>query len=916
MEATGPPAKMAANRDDLTPMMSQYFELCSEFEDSLVLFQVGDFYEAFCEAAETAARILEITLTKREDSTGTYPMAGIPIDNAATYVETLLQSGYRVAIADQVQDPSEASGVVDRAVTRVVTPGTVLDSELLDAGTNNYLACLTTTINENTNTNTDETAVAFLDISTGEFRVTSDERTVVQDELDRFGPAEVITGSAIGDDFDVNGMHTSFRDDAFERETARDRVAAYVPNPSAVLDSTAEIRACGALLAYAEYTQGVDTGGLEYISRIARYVPEEAMRLDATALRSLEVFENREGGDEHTLMGVLDETSCTLGRRNLTHWLRRPLVDRTAIEKRHDAVEAFVERSLVREEARDLLRDVYDIERLITRVSRGRANARDLRSLKDTLDVIPELKDALADVGCDPLRERHEALDDLADVRRLIDQAVQSEPPIEVTEGDVIRDGYDASLDELRATERDGREWVADLEASERERTGIDSLKVGYNEVHGYYIEVTNPNLDRVPENYTRRQTLKNSERFYTPDLKQREDEILGAAERADEREYQLFTDVREEVAAESERVQRVASVLADLDVFATLAHVATERDYVRPTFDSDCGTVTTENGNGIRIDSGRHPVVETTEETFVPNDADLSNTLAIITGPNMSGKSTYMRQIALIVLLAQMGSFVPASEARLPVIDQIFTRVGASDDIAGGRSTFMREMSELSDILHNATEHSLVLLDEVGRGTSTTDGRAIAWAVTEFIHDAVGATTLFATHYHELTDIADDLTNVTNLHFTVDRSGDEMTFLHSVVGGASSASYGVDVARLAGVPTPVIERSRTLLDSDLSNAGSGRDESDALDKNEQANGNGHRSIDSNGSSSTGSTRQNGHAYSADTGKSNIESTDDTDSSFDIERAVQDLSIVDMTPLEALQTLNGLQQRIDDSHKT
>jgi DNA mismatch repair protein MutS len=894
MQGTGPPAKMAANRDDLTPMMSQYFEICTEFEDSLVLFQVGDFYEAFCETAEIAARTLEITLTKREDSSGTYPMAGIPIDNAASYVETLLQAGYRVAIADQVQDPSEASGVVDRAVTRVVTPGTVLDDELLDAGTNNYLACLTSP-------DTDGNAVAFLDISTGEFRVTSAERTVVQDEIDRLAPAEVITGSAV-DDFDVSGMHTPISEDAFALDTARDCVAAYVSNPTAVLDSSAEIRACGALLAYAEYTQGVDAGGLDYISRITRYVPQEAMRLDATALRSLEVFENREGGDEHTLLGVLDETSCTLGRRNLTHWLRRPLVDQSAIEKRHNAVGEFVEQSLIREETRDLLRDVYDIERLITRVSRGRANARDLRSLKDTLDVIPELKEALADVECVPLRERHDALDDLADVRKLIDSAIQSEPPIEVTEGGVIQEGYDDTLDELRTTERDGRKWVADLEASERERTGIDSLKVGYNEVHGYYIEVTNPNLDRVPEDYTRRQTLKNSERFYTPDLKQREDEILGAAERADEREYQLFTSVRDEVATEAERVQQVASVLADLDVLATLAHVATERDYVRPTFDSD------RTGNGIRIDSGRHPVVETTEETFVPNDADLTDErLAVITGPNMSGKSTYMRQIALIVLLAQTGSFVPANEAQLPIIDRIFTRVGASDDIAGGRSTFMREMAELSDILHNATERSLVLLDEVGRGTSTTDGRAIAWAVTEFIHDAIGATTLFATHYHELTGIASDLPDVTNLHFTVDRSGEEMTFLHTVVDGASSASYGVDVAQLAGVPAPVIERSRTLLDAE-------RDAWDESDTQEQINGNGHQPINNNESSAALPTRQNGHGERETEQEMNQQETDrtDTDQSFDMKAAVRDLSIVDMTPLEALRTLNDFQQRIDD----
>lgn len=877
MQGTGQPTKMAANRDELTPMMSQYLDICTEFDDSLVLFQVGDFYETFCEAAEISSRILEITLTKREDSSGTYPMAGIPIDNAASYIETLLDAGYRVAIADQVQDPSETSGVVDRAVTRVVTPGTVLDDELLAAGTNNYLSCLTSGEGDD--------AVSFLDISTGEFRVTSGDAVVVQDELDRLAPSEVIIGPGVETEFSVDGMQTSFRERAFDLDTARERVASYVPNPSTVFDSTTELRACGALLAYAEYTQGVDTGGLEYISRITRYAPQESMRLDATALRSLEIFENRDGGDEHTLLGVIDETSCALGRRTLTHWLRRPLVDRTAIERRHDAVEEFIDRSLVREEARELLRDVYDIERLITRVSRGRANARDLRSLKDTLDVVPELKDALAVVECAPLAERCERLDELGDVRGLIDRAIQTEPPIEVTEGGVIQEGYDDDLDALRATERDGREWVADLEATERKRTGIDSLKVGYNEVHGYYIEVTNPNLDRVPDDYTRRQTLKNSERFYTPDLKRREDEILGAAERADEREYQIFTDVREEVAAEAERVQQVASVLSELDVLAALAHVGTERDYARPAFCDD----------GIHIDAGRHPVVETQTE-FVPNDTDLSDErLAVITGPNMSGKSTYMRQTALIVLLAQIGSFVPANAAKLPVVDHLFTRVGASDDIAGGRSTFMREMTELSDILHNASEDSLVLLDEVGRGTSTADGRAIAWAVTEFIHDEIGAITLFATHYHELTGVADDRSDVTNLHFTIDRSNGEMTFLHTVVEGPSSASYGVDVARLAGVPTPVIERSRALLDTGIPSA-------DAPDERT----NGHRRIDSDSSTSTSTSTSSSAAVSMN------EDGCASDFLLDLEASIQDLSIADMTPLEALTTLNDIQQRIDD----
>ncbi|MFC5972280.1 DNA mismatch repair protein MutS [Halomarina salina] len=947
MEATGPPAKMVDRREELTPMLSQYFDLTQEYDDALVLFQVGDFYELFCEAAEAAARTLEITLTKREDSTGTYPMAGVPIDNVAPYVETLLDAGYRVAIADQVQDPSEATGVVERAVTQVVTPGTVVDEELLGAG-NTYVASVVREADRSEASNRagsgttreatdaddpdhrERFAVAFVDVSTGEFRVTSGPRDVVQDELDRLAPAEVVTArgefdrdspddaSTDGNDddaphgFDVRGMHTPFRASAFDGDDARETLSGYVPTPDALFERPAELQAAGGLLAYAEYTQGVDSGGLEYISRVQRYDPREGMRVDATALRSLEVFENREGGDAHTLLGVLDTTSCALGRRELTHWLRRPLLDRERIAARQDAVEELADRAFAREEARDLLRDVYDIERLVTRVSRGRANARDLRALKDTLDVIPELKAALGDCECDPLRERREALDELADVRGLVGRAIVEEPPIEVTEGGVIADGYDDDLDDLRAAEREGREWVADLEAGERERTGIDSLKVGYNEVHGYYIEVTNPNLDRVPDDYTRRQTLKNSERFYTPELKQREDEILGASERADTREYHLFTEVRDEVAAEAERVQRVASVLAELDVLCTLADVAVDRNYVRPAFGEE----------GIHVEGGRHPVVETTEPRFVPNDADLrERNVAVITGPNMSGKSTYMRQIALVQLLAQVGSFVPADRARLPVVDRIFTRVGASDDIAGGASTFMREMRELTSILHDATEDSLVLLDEVGRGTSTADGRAIAWAVTEFLHDEVGATTLFATHYHELTRIAESRERIRNFHFTIDRSGDEVTFLHSVVEGASEASYGVEVAQLAGVPGTVIDRSRDLIDDGLpGDAGSTRTTESP-------------SAATNDATAEPAARTNGygeHTDSHTTRSDDLSSgTDDRQITLDeptageavadepsaaggstLEAEIRDLNIASMTPLEALTWLHERQREV------
>ncbi|WP_254535835.1 DNA mismatch repair protein MutS [Halomarina litorea] len=889
MEATGPPAKMAERREELTPMLSQYFALTEEYDDALVLFQVGDFYELFCDAAEAAARICEITLTKREDSTGTYPMAGVPIDNAAPYVETLLDAGYRVAIADQVQDPEEASGLVDRAVTRVVTPGTVVEDELLGAG-NTYVAGLIRGSGDGDTVGEagagERWAVAFVDVSTGEFRVTSGDVPTIQDELDRFAPAELVTAPGCDHGFDVEGMYTPFREAAFESAAARERLGGYVPAPDAVVETDAELRAAGGLLAYAEYTQGVDSGGLEYISRIARYDPREGMGLDATALRSLEVFENREGDDDHTLLGVLDETSCALGRRELTHWLRRPLLDRERIERRLDAVEELARRSLVREEARDLLKDVYDVERLVTRVSRGRANARDLRALKSTLDVVPELRETLADCESRPLRRRREALDELADVRGLVGRAITDDPPIEVTEGGVIREGFDDQLDDLRATEREGREWVADLEARERERTGIDSLKVGYNEVHGYYIEVTNPNLDRVPDDYTRRQTLKNSERFYTPDLKAREDEILGAAERADTREYQLFTEVRDDVAREAERVQAVAAVLAELDVLCTLAGVAVERDYVRPELGS----------GGVHVKAGRHPVVETTEETFVPNDADLrERPFAVITGPNMSGKSTYMRQVALIQVLAQVGSFVPADRARLPLVDRVFTRVGASDDIAGGASTFMREMTELTEILHNATEDSLVLLDEVGRGTSTADGRSIAWAVSEFLHDEVGATTLFATHYHELTRIAEGRPGIQNLHFTIAREGTDVTFLHTVVEGASEASYGVEVARLAGVPTSVIERSRHLLESGLPGE-AGAHPDPAADRS-----NGHRD-DADGART---------ATAAGSDSEPTPTAGDSGKPTDLEVALRELNIANMTPVEALTWLHERQRGLE-----
>ncbi|ELY56963.1 DNA mismatch repair protein MutS [Natronococcus jeotgali DSM 18795] len=815
---------MAEKRDELTPMMRQYHDLCARYDDALVLFQVGDFYETFCGAAERTARLLEVTLTSREDSTGEYPMTGIPVDNAESYVEELLEAGYRIAVADQIEEPGESPGVVERAVTRVITPGTLTEDELLAGDDNNFVAALAR--GDGDGGSADELAVALLDVSTGDFLATSSSsREAIADEVSRFAPSEAVVGPDASDDLlPEDCMVTPFDPDAFALERATKTVSGYFGEPDALLAADAEVRACGALLEYAEYARGgaesdVDEDAdateregphLEYLTHLTRYDPREYLLLDAVALRSLELFEPRavRAREDATLIDVLDETASALGGRALRDWLRRPLLEPERIEARLDAVEELTGAVRRREQLHELLRDVYDLERLIGRISRERANARDLRSLRDTLAVVPEIRDRLADADCARLRELREELDPLADVRELIDDAVVADPPIEITEGGIVAEGYDADLDELRGTARDGKQWIDDLEARERERTGIDSLKVGYNSVHGYYIEVTNPNLEAVPEDYQRRQTLKNSERFVTPELKEREDEIVGAEERADELEYELFCEVRSAVADEVERVQALADALATVDALVSLATVAAQYDYCRPEIrDRDADLE-------IDIEGGRHPVVERTQESFVPNGASLSpdRRLAVITGPNMSGKSTYMRQVAQIVLLAQVGSFVPAESARISPVDRIFTRVGASDDIAGGRSTFMVEMDELATILREADERSLVLLDEVGRGTSTADGLAIARAITEHLHDEVGAPTLFATHHHPLTELAEALPAAFTLHFQVEQREGEVVFHHEIAPGAATGSYGVEVATAAGVPEDVVERSRELV--------------------------------------------------------------------------------------------------------
>ena len=893
---TGLPPTMADRKDEVTPMLGQYVECCEQHSDALVLFQVGDFYEAFCEAAEEVARVCEVTLTQREDSTGEYPMAGIPIDNAASYLEALVEADYRVALADQVEDAEAASGLVDRAVTRVITPGTVVEDALLAAGSTTYVASVV----ERTTADGDRDGygIAAVDASTGEcFVTTVPTRGDVREELDRVQPNELL----VADDTptvapDGDWMESAVDAELFDSTAANDRLTEYVADPDRRLDNDAEQRACGAVLAYAEYTQG-DDGPLEYVSRIRRHDQRDQLRLDAAALRSLELFDNRGPGSGETVFDVLDETASALGRRCLDRWLRRPLVDRAAIEDRLDAVEALVGDGVVRSDLSDLLAEAYALERLAGRVSRERANARDLRALHATLSIVPDLKEHIADIPA--LSDHHDRLDELRDVATLIDEAISPEPPMELTEGGVIKQSFDDELTDLRTTEQQGREWVADLEAAERRRTGIDSLSVGHNQVHGYYIEVTNPNLDQVPDDYTRRQTLKNAERFYTPELKEREDEIFGAAERADSLEYDLFCEVRETVAAETDRIQALATVIAELDALCSLATAAAENDYVRPNVQA-----ASDDGR-IAIHGGRHPVVETTQAEFVPNDTDLTGgDVAIITGPNMSGKSTYMRQVALICLLAQTGSFVPAEAATLPILDRIFTRVGASDDIAGGQSTFMREMSELTEILHDATDRSLVLLDEVGRGTSTADGLAIAQATTEFIHDELDATTLFATHYHGLTDLADEREGVHNLHFAATRDGDDVTFLHRVAPGASSASYGIEVARMAGVPTPVVDRARDVVATTTGDDSDGTVVDDAT---------GNAAAPTASDNDTATDPPASAAADDAVGDAPGEQTLDAEAIAAVATELQDLDIATMTPLEALNTLDELRSQLDET---
>ncbi len=809
-----------------TPLMRQYAAIKREHPQALLFFRLGDFYELFFDDAVTAARELEITLTARNKEKGAaIPMCGVPYHAAENYIARLIRKGFRVAICDQMEDPRFAKKLVRREVTRVVTPGTAADSSLA-SDENNYLAAVARR----------QSVIGFavLDLSTGDFRATefegdSAERRLLE-EMQQFRPRELLYASSLP-------LFDRQPDDAARSEFfpvastplddwvfSPDYAVPLVENQFGVLSlegfglagRTAASSAAGAILHYLRETQ---RGSLAHLDRIGYYQRHQCLILDAVTVRNLELVEPlfANAGGDVTLFKALDLTLTPMGKRLLRNWMLRPSLDLAVIGRRLDAVGQQVKATVEREQLRRSMEGICDIERLLSRVTLEAANPRDLLALSSSLGRLPALRAALSrfpseKTAASRLNELYSLLDELADLRRRIESTLVPEPPLSLSDGGVIAAGVDAPLDELRDLSRNSRQHVARIEERERARTGIPSLKVKFNSVFGYYIEVSKPNLHLVPSDYERKQTLVNAERFTTPELKQYEAKILDAQEKIVEIERRLFAELRSAIAAEARRIRQTALALAEVDVLACFAHIAAQRDYCRPVFHQD------ESGE-MDILAGRHPVVElqemSTADRFVPNDLYLnagSHSIVLLTGPNMGGKSTYLRQTALIVVLAQMGSFVPARSARLSVVDRIFTRIGASDNLARGRSTFMVEMTETAAILHTATPRSLVLLDEIGRGTATYDGLAIAWAAIEYLHAQTRARTLFATHYHELTELAERLPGVKNFRVTVKESPAGIVFLRQVEPGAADKSYGIEVARLAGLPRQVIARAREVL--------------------------------------------------------------------------------------------------------
>jgi DNA mismatch repair protein MutS len=792
----------------LTPVRRQYLRIKKQYPQAIVLFRLGDFYETFDEDARITSRELDIVLTSREMGKGNkVPLAGIPYHALDGYLARLINRGYKVAICEQMTKPGETRGMMEREVVRLVTPGTVVEPGLLESKANNYLVSVVP--------GEGEVGLAFVDITTSEFAVTQLPLARAVTELQRLNPSEVIAGEDAGlEGLGLSGNITRLDDYRFGLETARRALLEHFGVASLEGYGCAHlplaIRAAGAIVHYIGETQPAVLGQL---TRLSTYATADFMTLDAQVQRNLEIFQGAGSGTaEGSLLGVIDMTKTPMGGRRLRRWLGQPLLDAAALDRRLDAVAWFVANALTRRQVAAALKDVADLERLINRVRGGIAGPREVATLRRSLEAVPKLKDIIGSAGdAGDIAWLVEGLRPCGEVVDLIARSLADEPAATTGEGGVIRRGFATELDELRDASGNARRYLANLEAKERERTGIKSLKIGFNNVFGYYIEVSKANLSQVPPEYIRKQTLVNGERYFTPELKEYESLILNARDRMAEMEADLFRQVCRQAAEHSERVLALGQALADLDVLAGLAEAASRYNYVRPILD-DSGI--------LDIQQGRHPVVERNLEvgSFVPNDIYLSNDdaqLIVLTGPNMSGKSTYLRQVALIVLLAQIGSFVPAASARIGLVDRIFTRIGARDDLAAGQSTFMVEMVETANILNNATPRSLLILDEIGRGTSTYDGLSIARAVAEYIHDqpGLGARTVFATHYHEMTALAGALPRVRNFNVAVIEEGGRVVFLHRIVPGGVDKSYGIHVAQLAGLPRPVLRRAREVLE-------------------------------------------------------------------------------------------------------
>ncbi len=891
---------------ELTPMMQQYMEIKNQYKDCILFYRLGDFYEMFFEDALTCTKELEITLTgKNYGQEERAPMCGVPYHAVESYLSKLISKGYRVAICEQVEDPKAAKGIVRREVIRIVTPGTNLNPQALDESKNNYLMGIVHTTNAY--------GIATVDVTTGDFYVTEvDTDRKLLDEINKFSPSEIICNSTFmvsGVDIEDlrNRLQISVSDLEpwyFDEDLCVDALKNHFSVSSlaglGLKDYTIGVIAAGAIMQYLLETQ---KNSLSHLTRLTPYITSKYMILDSSTRRNLELVETlREKQKRGSLLWVLDKTKTAMGARLLRSYVEQPLIDKEEINERLDAITELNSSVITREEIREYLNPIYDLERLIGRISYKSAGPRDLIAFKSSLSMLPHIKGLLGDASAKLLNQIHHELDPLSDIHFLIEQAIEEEPPLAVKEGGIIKDGYHAEVDKLRKAKTEGKTWLAELETKEKEKTGIKNLKVKFNRVFGYYLEVTNSYQNLVPENWIRKQTLANAERYTTPELKELEDVILGAEDKLFSLEYDIFCDIRDRIGKEVNRIQQTAKAIAKIDVFASLALVAERNNFARPSINED---------GIIDIKDGRHPVVEQmlSNDMFVTNDTYLNNRenrISIITGPNMAGKSTYMRQTALIVLMAQIGSFVPASHAEVGIVDRIFTRVGASDDLASGQSTFMVEMTEVANILRNATKNSLLILDEIGRGTSTFDGLSIAWAVVEHISNPklLGAKTLFATHYHELTELEGKLDSVNNYCIAVKEHGEDIIFLRKIIKGGADKSYGIQVAKLAGVPDSVLKRAHEIVDE--------------LSKNDIAEKARSINADVSLAEEEASLVMEGPVTAEPVSKPKKRSSDipdqmsffDFNSNEDILFELRELDMNAMTPMDALNKLYQIQQKL------